>query len=130
MEEDLVCNRKGKGNEHLYIYFFLQNRKKMNQLQALLNDSLLRTKHVENAAIINIKERKVCASTFGFHVRDQKASWEVTAEVETRIPECKAVTVAGSAVLLNTRASFNRAARVTGLQPSCCVGRLPCKVDC
>ncbi|XP_009640814.1 profilin-4 isoform X2 [Egretta garzetta] len=45
----------------------------MNQLQALLNDSLLRTKHVENAAIINIKERKVCASTFGFHVPPENA---------------------------------------------------------
>ncbi|NXP52556.1 PROF4 protein, partial [Heliornis fulica] len=44
----------------------------MNQLQALLNDSLIRTKHVENAAIINVKERKVCASTFGFNVRDQR----------------------------------------------------------
>lgn len=44
----------------------------MNQLQALLNDSLIRTKHVENAAIINIKERKVCASTFGFNVRYQR----------------------------------------------------------
>ncbi|NXD69551.1 PROF4 protein, partial [Eolophus roseicapillus] len=43
----------------------------MNQLQALLNDSLIRTKHVENVAIINIKERQVCASTFGFNIRDQ-----------------------------------------------------------
>ncbi|KFZ47851.1 Profilin-4 [Antrostomus carolinensis] len=40
----------------------------MNELQAFLNDSLLRTKHVENAAIIDRKERKVCASTFGFNV--------------------------------------------------------------
>lgn len=53
----------------------------MNQLQALLNDSLIRTMHVENAAIINIKERRVCASTFGFNVRDQRMSQE--AEVET-----------------------------------------------
>uniref|UniRef100_A0A8C0BID9 Profilin-4 n=1 Tax=Buteo japonicus TaxID=224669 RepID=A0A8C0BID9_9AVES len=45
----------------------------MNQLQALLNDSLIRTKHVENAAIINIKERKVCASTFGFNVPPENA---------------------------------------------------------
>ncbi|NXO55087.1 PROF4 protein, partial [Aramus guarauna] len=45
----------------------------MNQLQDLLNDSLIRTKHVENAAIINIKERKVCASTFGFNVSPENA---------------------------------------------------------
>ncbi|NWI34444.1 PROF4 protein, partial [Sula dactylatra] len=45
----------------------------MNQLQALLNDSLIRTKHVENAAIIDIKERKVCASTFGFNVPPENA---------------------------------------------------------
>lgn len=83
LEEDLFSRMKGKGNEHLYIYFFLQNRRKMDQLQALLNDSLIRTEHVENAAIIDIKERKVCASTFGFNVRDQRAPWEVTSEVET-----------------------------------------------
>ncbi|KAK2514785.1 Tp53i3 [Columba guinea] len=40
----------------------------MNELQALLNDALLRTKHVENAAIIDIKQQKVCASTSGFNV--------------------------------------------------------------
>uniref|UniRef100_A0A8C3KQ64 Profilin n=1 Tax=Calidris pygmaea TaxID=425635 RepID=A0A8C3KQ64_9CHAR len=45
----------------------------MNRLQALLNDSLIGTKHVENAAIIHIKERKVYASTLGFTVRDQRA---------------------------------------------------------
>ncbi|GAB0185429.1 quinone oxidoreductase PIG3 [Grus japonensis] len=73
MKEDLVSNIKGKGNEHLHIYFFLQNRGKMNQLQALLNDSLIRTKHVENAAIIDIKERKLCASTFGFNVPPENA---------------------------------------------------------
>uniref|UniRef100_A0A8C0F2V8 Profilin family member 4 n=1 Tax=Bubo bubo TaxID=30461 RepID=A0A8C0F2V8_BUBBB len=48
----------------------------MNQLQALLNDSLIRTKHVENAAIIDIMERQVCASTFGFNVRDQRLEGE------------------------------------------------------
>jgi len=31
----------------------------MNQLQALLDDSLIRTKHVENMAIIGIKDAKV-----------------------------------------------------------------------
>ncbi|KFO87261.1 Profilin-4, partial [Buceros rhinoceros silvestris] len=45
----------------------------MNQLQALLHDSLTRTKHVENAAVIDIKERKVCASTFGFNVPPENA---------------------------------------------------------
>ncbi|XP_030902420.2 LOW QUALITY PROTEIN: profilin-4 [Melopsittacus undulatus] len=45
----------------------------MNQLQALLNDSLIRTKHVEKAAIINIKERQVCASIFGFNVLPKNA---------------------------------------------------------
>ncbi|NXI67369.1 PROF4 protein, partial [Anseranas semipalmata] len=45
----------------------------MNQLQALLNDSLIRTKHVENAAIININERKVSASTSGFYVPPENA---------------------------------------------------------
>ncbi|XP_057283620.1 LOW QUALITY PROTEIN: profilin-4 [Pezoporus wallicus] len=45
----------------------------MNQLQPLLNDSLLSTKHVENTAIINIKERQVCASTFGFNVPPENA---------------------------------------------------------
>lgn len=54
----------------------------MNELQALLNDALLRTKHVEKAAIIDIKQQKVCASTSGFNVRDQRVSWEVTAEAE------------------------------------------------
>lgn len=83
MEKDLVSNIRGEENEHLYISFFSQNRWKMNQLQALLNGSLIRTKHVENAAIININERKVCASTFGFYVRDERVSWEVTAAVET-----------------------------------------------
>lgn len=55
----------------------------MSQLQALLNDGLIRTKHVENAAIININERKVCASTIGFYVSDERVSWEVAAVVET-----------------------------------------------
>ncbi|KFP77858.1 Profilin-4 [Apaloderma vittatum] len=45
----------------------------MNQLQALLNDSLIRTKHVENAALIDIREKKVCASTFGFNVPPENA---------------------------------------------------------
>ncbi|XP_014812303.1 PREDICTED: quinone oxidoreductase PIG3 [Calidris pugnax] len=45
----------------------------MNRLQALLNDSLIGTKHVENAAIIHIKERKVSASTFGFNVSPEDA---------------------------------------------------------
>ncbi|NXT17179.1 PROF4 protein, partial [Syrrhaptes paradoxus] len=45
----------------------------MNELQALLNDGLIRTKHVENAAVINIKQRKVCASTFGFNVPPENA---------------------------------------------------------
>ncbi|NWZ23290.1 PROF4 protein, partial [Asarcornis scutulata] len=45
----------------------------MSQLQALLNDGLIRTKHVENAAIININERKVCASTIGFYVPPENA---------------------------------------------------------
>ncbi|NWS58421.1 PROF4 protein, partial [Chunga burmeisteri] len=45
----------------------------MNKLQALLNDSLIRTKHVENAAIIDIKQRQVCASTFGFNVPPENA---------------------------------------------------------
>ncbi|NXC50151.1 PROF4 protein, partial [Penelope pileata] len=40
----------------------------MNQLQILLNEGLIRTKHVENAAVININEREVCASTSGFYV--------------------------------------------------------------
>ncbi|NXW66748.1 PROF4 protein, partial [Eurystomus gularis] len=53
----------------------------MDQLQALLNHGLIRTEHMQKAAIINIKERKVCASTFGFNIRDQRASWEVAAEV-------------------------------------------------
>ncbi|KFV87126.1 Profilin-4, partial [Struthio camelus australis] len=45
----------------------------MNELQALLNDSLIRTKHVENAAVINIGEGNVCASTFGFNVPQENA---------------------------------------------------------
>ncbi|NXI37238.1 PROF4 protein, partial [Galbula dea] len=45
----------------------------MNQLQALLNASLIGTRHVENAAIIDIKDGKVCASTFGFHVPPENA---------------------------------------------------------
>ncbi|XP_019376388.1 PREDICTED: profilin-4 isoform X2 [Gavialis gangeticus] len=39
----------------------------MNQMQALLNDCLLRTKHVEHAAIISLKKGTVYASTFGFN---------------------------------------------------------------
>lgn len=42
----------------------------MIQLQALLKESLIRTKHVENAAAIGINEREVCASTSGFYVRN------------------------------------------------------------
>ncbi|NXJ66825.1 PROF4 protein, partial [Rostratula benghalensis] len=45
----------------------------MNRLQALLTDKLIGTKHVENAAIIDIKERKVYASTFGFNVPPENA---------------------------------------------------------
>ncbi|KAM9561995.1 LOW QUALITY PROTEIN: profilin-4, partial [Guaruba guarouba] len=33
----------------------------------------IRSKHVENAAIINIKERQVCATTFGFNVPPENA---------------------------------------------------------
>ncbi|NXJ05834.1 PROF4 protein, partial [Odontophorus gujanensis] len=40
----------------------------MSQLQALLNESLIRTKHVENAAAISMDEREIVASTSGFHV--------------------------------------------------------------
>ncbi|NXL90436.1 PROF4 protein, partial [Alectura lathami] len=43
------------------------------RLQALLNESLIKTKHVENAAIINISEREVCASTSGFYVPPENA---------------------------------------------------------
>ncbi|POI22747.1 hypothetical protein CIB84_013506 [Bambusicola thoracicus] len=45
----------------------------MIQLQALLNESLIRTKHVENAAAIGINEREVCASTSGFYVPPENA---------------------------------------------------------
>ncbi|XP_019392866.1 PREDICTED: profilin-4 isoform X1 [Crocodylus porosus] len=45
----------------------------MNQMQALLNDCLLRTKHVEHAAIINLKKGTVYASTFGFNLQPQSA---------------------------------------------------------
>ncbi|NXU49978.1 PROF4 protein, partial [Turnix velox] len=51
----------------------------MSPLQALLNDYLIATAHVENAAIIDIKERKVCASTFGFNVPSENASNLVSA---------------------------------------------------
>ncbi|NXH19312.1 PROF4 protein, partial [Bucco capensis] len=45
----------------------------MNQLQVLLNEGLIRTKHVENAAVIDIKDGKVCASTSGFYVPPENA---------------------------------------------------------
>ncbi|XP_072188421.1 profilin-4 [Excalfactoria chinensis] len=45
----------------------------MIQLRALLKEGLIRTKHVENAAAIAIKEREVCASTPGFHVPPENA---------------------------------------------------------
>ncbi|XP_010706296.1 profilin-4 isoform X1 [Meleagris gallopavo] len=45
----------------------------MIQLQTLLNESLIRTKHVENAAAIAINEREVCASTSGFYVPPENA---------------------------------------------------------
>ncbi|NXI56970.1 PROF4 protein, partial [Chloroceryle aenea] len=45
----------------------------MSELQALLNDSLIGTQHVENAAVIDLKERKVRASTFGFNVPPEYA---------------------------------------------------------
>ncbi|NWU61229.1 PROF4 protein, partial [Pterocles burchelli] len=45
----------------------------MNELQALLNDGLIRTKPVEDAAVIDIKGRKVCASTSGFSVPPENA---------------------------------------------------------
>ncbi|NXU80809.1 PROF4 protein, partial [Oreotrochilus melanogaster] len=45
----------------------------MNQLQDLLTEGLIRTKHVENAAVINIQEKEVCASTSGFHVPPENA---------------------------------------------------------
>ncbi|XP_069092132.1 profilin-4 [Pleurodeles waltl] len=43
----------------------------MIHLQSLLNEALILTKHVENAAILNIKEAKVAASTAGFNVSPQ-----------------------------------------------------------
>ncbi|XP_078502888.1 profilin-4 [Lissotriton helveticus] len=43
----------------------------MTQLQTLLNETLIQTKHVENAAILNIKDAKVAASTAGFNVSPQ-----------------------------------------------------------
>ncbi|XP_031451795.1 profilin-4 isoform X2 [Phasianus colchicus] len=45
----------------------------MIQLQALLNESLVRTKHVENAAAIGINEREIRASTPGFYVPPENA---------------------------------------------------------
>ncbi|XP_065587140.1 profilin-4 [Cyrtonyx montezumae] len=43
----------------------------MTQLQALLNESLIRTKHVENAAAISMDKREIVASASGFHVKEQ-----------------------------------------------------------
>ncbi|XP_069461964.1 profilin-4 [Ambystoma mexicanum] len=45
----------------------------MSQLQSLLYESLILTKHVENAALLRIKDTKVAASTPGFNVQPQQA---------------------------------------------------------
>nr|XP_033794640.1 profilin-4 [Geotrypetes seraphini]XP_033794641.1 profilin-4 [Geotrypetes seraphini]XP_033794642.1 profilin-4 [Geotrypetes seraphini]XP_033794643.1 profilin-4 [Geotrypetes seraphini]XP_033794644.1 profilin-4 [Geotrypetes seraphini]XP_033794645.1 profilin-4 [Geotrypetes seraphini]XP_033794646.1 profilin-4 [Geotrypetes seraphini]XP_033794647.1 profilin-4 [Geotrypetes seraphini]XP_033794649.1 profilin-4 [Geotrypetes seraphini]XP_033794650.1 profilin-4 [Geotrypetes seraphini] len=45
----------------------------MNQLQNLLYDLLIKTKHVEHAALLNIKEKSVVASTKGFHMQPHQA---------------------------------------------------------
>lgn len=56
-----------RGRTFIHLYLLTE---RMIQLQALLKESLIRTKHVENAAAIGINEREVCASTSGFYVRD------------------------------------------------------------
>ncbi|CAM4530305.1 unnamed protein product [Lepidochelys olivacea] len=45
----------------------------MNQIQSLLNDCLIRTKHVEHAAIIKLKDNSVWESTVGFNLQPQNA---------------------------------------------------------
>nr|XP_032640775.1 profilin-4 isoform X2 [Chelonoidis abingdonii] len=45
----------------------------MNQIQSLLNDCLIKTKHVEHAAIIKLKDEIVWASTLGFNLQPQYA---------------------------------------------------------
>ncbi|XP_039388472.1 profilin-4 [Mauremys reevesii] len=45
----------------------------MNQIQSLLNDCLIKTKHVEHAAIIKLKDETVWASTPGFNLQPQHA---------------------------------------------------------
>uniref|UniRef100_K7FE09 Profilin n=1 Tax=Pelodiscus sinensis TaxID=13735 RepID=K7FE09_PELSI len=43
----------------------------MNQVISLLDDCLIKTKHVEHAAIIKIKDGSVWASTLGFNLQPQ-----------------------------------------------------------
>ncbi|OXB55587.1 hypothetical protein ASZ78_005136 [Callipepla squamata] len=57
----------------------------MDQLQALLNGSLIRTKHVENAAAISVGERETVASTSGFHVGEGARA------VRTQVPPENAI---------------------------------------
>ncbi|XP_074845093.1 profilin-4 [Carettochelys insculpta] len=45
----------------------------MNQVNYLLNDCLIRTKHVEHAAIIKLKDGTVWASTVGFNLQPESA---------------------------------------------------------
>ncbi|XP_067400787.1 profilin-4 [Emydura macquarii macquarii] len=45
----------------------------MNQISSLLNDCLIKTKHVEHAAIIKLKDGTVWASTTGFNLQPQSA---------------------------------------------------------
>uniref|UniRef100_A0A8C6ZE52 Profilin n=1 Tax=Nothoprocta perdicaria TaxID=30464 RepID=A0A8C6ZE52_NOTPE len=43
----------------------------MEELQALLQGSLLGTRHVESAALVRLQGRTVCASTAGFRVPEE-----------------------------------------------------------
>ncbi|NXD12140.1 PROF4 protein, partial [Nothocercus nigrocapillus] len=43
----------------------------MAELQALLDASLLATRHVESAALVRLKGRTVCAATAGFRVPEE-----------------------------------------------------------
>uniref|UniRef100_A0A8D0FNC0 Profilin family member 4 n=1 Tax=Strix occidentalis caurina TaxID=311401 RepID=A0A8D0FNC0_STROC len=95
----------------------------MNQLQALLNDSLTRTKHVENAAIIDIMERQVCASTFGFNVRDQRATYyKLEGEDYLKEKYYKCIRgMNGGLIVVKTKAFILVATYRVGMYPSVCM---------
>lgn len=72
MEENTFSKIKGKGNEHLYIYLLTEQKENERIAGFAEWQPCQPKKYVENAVIISIKEGQVCASTFGFNVRDQE----------------------------------------------------------